>query len=253
MLAMKKPGSCAWRRAVTAREAAHVRARAVGKHHAVGDLAGKRDHALAQGGKDDRRQRADAVMRAQLRRRSVRTSASGLPGVTPMRTCAGAWLTPMPRRKRPARDLVHEGGALREIAHRAGIDRRDRGGEGDALGDVAQRLAQRHVGKHAGRVNAGEAAPLDFACDLERGPPPAGHGDQADGRKLLRACAFPPILPLVRGPRRAGGPRALVASFCRERMFRLAACREARLPVRVGDLADVDVALGVRARGRAVP
>ena len=43
-----------------------MRARAVGEHHAVGDLAGKRDHLLAQRGEDDRRQRADAVMGAQL-------------------------------------------------------------------------------------------------------------------------------------------------------------------------------------------
>ena len=84
-----------------------------------------------------------------------------------------------------AGDLVHEGRALREIAYGARIDRCDRGGERDAIGDVAQRLAQRHVGEHAGRVDGGEAAPLDFACRLERGTAPSRNGNQADGRKLL--------------------------------------------------------------------
>ena len=137
--------------------------------------------------------------RAACRRR-LECPASGLPGVTPMRTYAGAWLTPMPSRKRP-RCLVHEGGALSEVADRARVDRRDGGGEGDALGDMAQRLAQRHVGEHAGRIDAGETALLDRASDLQRGAPPSGHGHQADGGNCW------------------GRHQLTFSSFCRERRW----------------------------------
>src|SRR5262245_36855216 len=81
-------------------------------------------------------------------------------------------------------DLVQEGGALGEIAHRAGVDGRDRGAKLDALGHVRQRLAKRHVGKYAGRIDARKSAPLNLARELKGGPPPTGHGDQADGGEL---------------------------------------------------------------------
>jgi hypothetical protein len=87
--------------------------------------------------------------------------------------------------KAPLGDLVHEGGALREVADRACVDRGDRGAEPDALGDVRQRLAQRHVAEDAGCVDARKPAPLDLARNLERGAAPPRHGDQADRRKLL--------------------------------------------------------------------
>ena len=77
-----------------------MRTRAVGEYHAVADLAGERDHALAQGGKDDRRQFADAGVRLELGDEAG-DIGEGLPAAAPMRACVGAWLTPMPRRKRP--------------------------------------------------------------------------------------------------------------------------------------------------------
>ena len=40
----------------------HMRAAAAGEHHTLGDLAGQRDHPLAQGCQDHRRQAADIVV-----------------------------------------------------------------------------------------------------------------------------------------------------------------------------------------------
>ena len=91
----------------------------------------------------------------------------------------------------PAGDLVHEGRALREVADRARVDRRNRGAEHDALGDMRQRLAQRHVAEDARRIDAGKAPPLDLAGELERGAAAPRHGDQADRRKLLRHRLLP--------------------------------------------------------------
>ena len=78
----------------------------------------------------------------------------------------------------PAGDLVHERGTLREVQHGARIDRRDGGAERDALGVPRHRLALRHVAVHAGRVDAGEAAPLDVARDVDGQPAAAGNGNK---------------------------------------------------------------------------
>ena len=170
----------------------HVRARAVGKHHAVGDLAGKGDHLLAQGGEDDRRQRADALVGAQLVDEIADVAerlAGGHAHAHMRRRMTDADAEP----EAAAGDLVHEGGALREVADRARVDRRDGGGEHDALGDVRQRLAQRHVAEHARRIDPRKAPPLDLAGDFERGAAAPRHGDQADRRKLLRHSSPPPF------------------------------------------------------------
>jgi len=70
---------------------------------------------------------------------------------------------------------------VREILDRAGIDRRNRGAKGDALGGERQSRALRHVAESARHVNAGKAAPLDFAREVECLTPPPWHGNEADG------------------------------------------------------------------------
>src|ERR1700733_11693890 len=61
-----------------------------------------------------------------------------------------------------ARDFVDIGRAMGEIVDRGGIDRRDRGGEGDALGGEGQTNALRHVAERAGNLDLWKPAPLDF-------------------------------------------------------------------------------------------
>ena len=72
-----------------------------------------------------------------------------------------------------------------EILDRAGIDRRDRGGERDALGGERQRRALRHVAEDARHVEPGKAAPLGLLRDIERDPPPSGHGDEGEGGQRI--------------------------------------------------------------------
>ena len=80
--------------------------------------------------------------------------------------------------------------ALREIADRAGVDGGDGAGKLDAMGDVTERFAQRHVGKQARREDRREAAPFDLAGNFERGLPPAGYGHQTDGRQRVAQLRF---------------------------------------------------------------
>ena len=188
---MKKSGSAALAFRQRRQRLPHVRARAVGKHHAVGDLAGQRDHALAQGRQNDRRQRANALVGAEfldetadVGQRLARRHAHA----HVRRRMAHADAEP----EAAAGDLVQEGRALCEVADRARVDRRNRGAEDDALRHVRQRLAQRHVAEEAGRKDARKPAPLDLARDLERGAAPAWHGDQADRRTLLWHRSFLP-------------------------------------------------------------
>ena len=86
----------------------------------------------------------------------------------------------------PARNLVDVGRTGREFLGRLGIDRRDRGAEGDPLGGQSQTRALRHVAVAARHVDAGKAAPLDLAGDLQGLAPPSGHGDEADRGEGLR-------------------------------------------------------------------
>src|SRR5581483_827281 len=146
-----------------------------------------------------------------------------------------------------------------------------------ALGDVRQRLAERHVGEHAWRIDAGEAAPLDLARRLQRHPPPTGHGHEADCLKLLPHRVLLPTLRHSRGATAEAGiqPQGWSALLGSRSALRLAGMTslsgttavarsrhlfqlleraddgrhgtvgEARLPVGVGDLAHVDVAAGI--------
>src|SRR5438128_2291090 len=93
---------------------------------------------------------------------------------------------PNPKAETSARNLVDVGGACCEFLRRLGIDRRDRGAEGDPLGCQRQTRALRHVAVPARRINAGKPAPLDLTRDVERLTPPAGHGDEADRGQRLR-------------------------------------------------------------------
>jgi len=77
---------------------------------------------------------------------------------------------------------VNVGGTRREFFGRLGIDRGDRGAEPDPLGRQRQARALRHVAVAARHVDAGEAAPLDVAGNVQGLPPPPGHGIKADRR-----------------------------------------------------------------------
>src|SRR6266404_5781147 len=80
----------------------------------------------------------------------------------------------------PAGNLVDIGRARREFFGSLQINGRDRGPELDALGGERQARALRHVAVAARHVDAGKAAPLDLAGDLQGLAPPSGHGDEAD-------------------------------------------------------------------------
>src|SRR5271169_2490211 len=70
--------------------------------------------------------------------------------------------------KAPTRHFVQVGRHLRKLVDCLRIDRRDRGGEGNALGRERQAEALRHVAVLARNRDAGEAAPLDLASEIER-------------------------------------------------------------------------------------
>ncbi len=160
----------------------HVRTRGVGEHHALGNLSSQRHHLLPQRGDDDRRKLADPFHRAQLLDEGARVAE---------RLADRHAHALMARRVRhadaeaeaAAGDLVHERGTLREVQHRARVDRRDGGAERDALGVPGHRLALRHVAEHAGRVDAGEAASLDVAREVDGQAAAAGDGNEGDGGK----------------------------------------------------------------------
>ena len=180
-LPMKNAGSLALFGRQRRQRLGHVRAAAIREHHAVGDLAGQRDHALAQGRQHDRRQPADILIGTVLRDKGADVAerlarGHAHPHVTRPVRDADAELEP------PARHLVDIRGAVREFLDRLRIDRRDRGGEGDALGRERQPGTLRHVGVGTRHLDHREAAALDLAREVQRGAAASGFGDQVEGR-----------------------------------------------------------------------
>ena len=109
---------------------------------------------------------------------------------------------------------MHEGGTLREIADRAGVDGGDGAGKLDAMGDVTERFAQRQVGKQARREDRREAAPFDLAGNFERGLPSTGYGHQTDGGK--RVAQF--VSPINDKGSKPDWLQVTRSSFCSERI-----------------------------------
>ena len=218
-LPMKNAGSLALLGRQRRQRIGHVRAAAIREHHAVGDLAGQRDHALAQGRQDDRRQPADILIGAVLRDKGTDVAerlAGGHahPHVTRTVRDADAELKPS------ARDLVDIRGAVREFLRRLRIDRRDRGGEGDAFGRQRQPRTLRHVGVGTRYLDHREAAALDLAREVQRGAAASGFGDQVEGRH---------------GPRRGGAVHRVSNSCIDRRSLEHAAARhQARRAIRPG-------------------
>src|SRR5689334_1634129 len=93
---------------------------------------------------------------------------------------------PDPEAEPAARNLMNIRGAVGKILDRAGVDRRDRGGEFDALGGQRQRGALRHIAEDARHIETRKAATLGLLCDIERDPPPSGHGDKGEGGQWVR-------------------------------------------------------------------
>src|SRR5438445_12732914 len=91
----------------------------------------------------------------------------------------------------PARNLMDVGGTSCELLGCLGIDRRNRGAEGDPLGGECQARALRHIAVSARHVDPGKAAPLDLAGDLQRFAAPPWHGDKADRGHRLRQRRLP--------------------------------------------------------------
>src|SRR5262249_9399047 len=136
-----------------------------------------------QGRDDDGRQRAEVLMAAQLgdevARVGERVARLGIPAHMTRRV-ADADAEP----ETAARYFVEERRAVREVPHAARIDRRDRGAERDPLGGERERVAGRYVAEQAGHVDPGEAAPLEFAGELQGCAAAAGYRDQTHGRQL---------------------------------------------------------------------
>ena len=95
-------------------------------------------------------------------------SPSGLPGSRPSAHGSAPCATPMPNWNRPPEPRGYTP-RLREFLDGLGIDRRDRGREGDALGRQRQRGALRHLGVRTRHLDHGEAAALDLAREVECG------------------------------------------------------------------------------------
>src|SRR5262249_30245059 len=112
--------------------------------------------------------------------------------------------------KAPARDLVQERGALGEVVERARVDRRNCGAERDALGRQSKRVAQGEIGKAARRIDAGKAAPLDLAREIEREAAPprrmsrgewsVRRGRPAPATRLTAGSCADMRPPMLRGP-----------------------------------------------------
>jgi hypothetical protein len=82
-----------------------------------------------------------------------------------------------------------------EFLDRLRIDRRDRGGERDALRGERQAQALRHVAVLARDGDPGKAAPLDLARDVEGGAPLPRRGDEIEcgqlwGHRYLTIAGF---------------------------------------------------------------
>src|SRR5262249_12965512 len=102
----------------------------------------------------------------------ARMSASGLPGM------GRRMRDPYAKLKAAAGDFVNIGRSVGEFVDGRGIDRRDRRGEGDALGGESQPQALCHIAVLAGDRNSGKTAALDFARNLECGAPLPRRRDQ---------------------------------------------------------------------------
>src|SRR6516162_1993234 len=157
----------------------------IGEQHALGDLGSERHHPLAQCGKHDRRQDTDAVIGFELLDKGARVGER-LAGGDAEPLMRGAMRDSDAEAKAPARDLVDIGGTRREFLGRLGIDRRDRRAKPDPLSGPRQARALRHVAVPARHVDAGKAAPLDLAGDVEGPAPPSRHGDEADRGQRLK-------------------------------------------------------------------
>src|SRR5438309_659642 len=98
------------------------------------------------------------------------------------------------------------GRRLGEFLGGLGIDRRDRGGEGNALGRERQAEALRHVAVLARNGNAGKAAPLDLAREIERGAPLPRWGDEIERGQLRGHLAGATASWILRWARCASRP-----------------------------------------------
>ena len=122
----------------------HVRAGGVGEDDALGDFTGECDHLLAQGGDDDRRQRAEAVLGAEFFHEAA-DIAQRLAGDDAHTDVGRAMRDTDSEAEAAAGDFVHHRGALGEIQQGALIDRGDGGAERDGGGVPGKCLAKRHV------------------------------------------------------------------------------------------------------------
>ena len=144
-VADEKSGIGAPRRWQYRQRRGHMRAAAVGEHHAVGDLAGQRDHSLAQGRQDHRRPRTGVAVRAVFLDKGAGVGER-LSRRHPDAHMRRPVRDPDAELESPSGDFVDIGRGVGELLGSLGIDRRDRGGERDALGRKGEPDALRHVG-----------------------------------------------------------------------------------------------------------
>jgi hypothetical protein len=102
----------------------------------------------------------------------------------------GAWLTPTPKRKPPAGELLDQGRGLGKIRSAAGVEIADRRTQWDALGRERQGQAETQAVPDAGAVDAVEIALLDLARQVEDRPSALrGRGDRHSGTSYIRHAA----------------------------------------------------------------
>src|SRR5262249_47574827 len=95
-------------------------------------------------------------------------------------------------------DLVQVGRSLPHIEGGAGVDVRDRGSEVQGLRGVGEREAKAHGVAEARAVDAGEAATLDLAGQLQGREAAAGYTGQRKRGKLHHALRSPHRLRAAR-------------------------------------------------------
>ena len=158
-----------------------MRQAGIGEQHALSDLGGERDHPLAQRGEHDRRQRADPFIGFELINKGAGIGQR-LAGRDAESLMHRAVRYPDAETKAPARNLVNVSGAHREFFRRLGIDRGYRSAERDPFRSQCQPRALRYIAVPARHIDAGKAAPLDLAGDVEGLAAPSWYSDEADGR-----------------------------------------------------------------------
>ena len=184
--AAEEGGVLPLRRGQSRQRGGQVGARRVGEDHAVADLARQSHHLATQRGHDQGRKWPHPGHGPQ-RLDEAPHVAERPPRGEPHALVHGGVAHAHPEAEASARELVDEGGMAGVVGRMPRIEVGDGGPEGDPARGEGQGLAERHGIAEARAVDAGEAAALDLAGQLQGLRAPAGHGRQRHGgRGIVR-------------------------------------------------------------------